>query len=93
MSVSISNAGTNYTTYAVNPSRSGDWSTYLADLALQNSHDRQKVNGEFNYRSGVIDSKPLTDNRIKTSKTKVVNPKTRKVSKKNYNPRYFYSGA
>lgn len=93
MSLSVSNAGTNYNTYAINPARSGDWATYLSNLALQNSHDRQRVNGEFNYQTGVRDEKPLAQNRVNTSLTKIEKSKTPKKVSKNYNPRYFYSGA
>lgn len=93
MSISVSNAGTNYNTYAMNPSRSGDWATYLSNLALQNSHDRQRVNGELNYKTGVKDSNPISENKINDSLTKLQKPKKPKAIKKNYNPRYFYSGA
>jgi len=57
MSVSVTRLGTNNLTYAHNPDRSGYWQQYLNDLSHQNGLDRQRVNGELNYKAGAYRGK------------------------------------
>ena len=53
MSLKINGLGTNYMTYHYNFDRNGGWATYLQNLALENSHDRQMFNGELNTVAGM----------------------------------------
>jgi hypothetical protein len=97
MSQTVSGLGTNQYTYAHNPDRSGQWATYLSDLALQNSHDRQRVNGELNASTGMVDKNPIPSKNLNDSLTKVKVPerkeRIKKYKQKGYNPRYFRAGS
>lgn len=70
MSLQFANTGTSYNTYAMNWDRNGGWSNYLAQLSLQNNHDRQISNGEFNSVAGLqnityaspFDTQPIANN-------------------------------
>lgn len=96
MSVSASNLGTNYSTYTMNPDRSGQWATYLSNLALQNSHDRMQYNGEMNVKTGIVDKRPIPEKHIEPVNVKIKVPKKEKeikqMKKRGYNPRYLHSG-
>jgi hypothetical protein len=94
MSFSASNLGTNYVTYSMNPDRSGQWATYLMELALQNGHDRMQYNGEVNTKTGIVDRKPIPANKISRPNVKTPNVETElsAMKKRHYNPRYFMSG-
>lgn len=67
MSFQQSGLGTNNRTYSHNWDRNGGWASYLQSLSLQNNHDRQKVNGQVNVKTGMVDIDALNRRSAVTS--------------------------
>ena len=93
MSLQISGIGTTDKTYSNNWDRNGGWANYLSALSLQNNHDRQKVFGQANVRTGMVEinevnkrtdnttgkaGKPMQKRQVRYQNVKIAVPKREK---------------